>query len=83
MVIPLQGQYEQQCNAAALHQLGVTVIKKLSQKHSSYISTWLKEKKVIKINYPDQTEDIIKDKLFLNQNENVAINDFMRQSKFL
>jgi uncharacterized protein (TIGR00661 family) len=83
LVIPMKGQYEQQCNAAALHQLGVAVIKKLSKKHSSYISTWLKEKKAIKINYPDQSEDIIKDKLFLKQNENVAINDFMRQSAFL
>ena len=32
MVIPMKGQYEQQCNAAALKEMGVPVIKNLKEK---------------------------------------------------
>lgn len=33
MVIPIKGQYEQQCNVAALKEMGVPVIKSLKTKH--------------------------------------------------
>lgn len=59
MVIPMQNQYEQQCNAAALKAMGVPVIKKLKEKHIERIRDWITSDFKIEINYPDNTEKII------------------------
>ena len=59
MVIPMKGQYEQQCNAAALKDMGVPVIKSLKRKHIEKIRAWTEAKQVISINYPNSTERII------------------------
>ena len=59
MVIPMKHQYEQKCNARTLEYMGVPVIKSLKEKHHSKISDWIKKGKVLKVNYPDITEDII------------------------
>jgi len=59
MVIPMKGQYEQQCNAAALQQMGVPVIKSLKLKHLEKIKEWTLSHSVLSINYPDITEQII------------------------
>lgn len=59
MVIPMKGQYEQQCNAAALKDMGVPVIKSLKKKHTDKIRAWIVAKQVITVNYPDSTERII------------------------
>ena len=59
MVIPMQNQYEQQCNAAALKAMGVPVIKKLKEKHIERIRDWVVSDFRIEINYPDNTEKII------------------------
>ncbi|WP_276358983.1 glycosyltransferase family protein [Daejeonella sp. H1SJ63] len=61
MVIPMKGQYEQQCNAAALKDLGVPVIKSLKKKHISKISEWVSDGKIIPVNYPDKTAEILAD----------------------
>lgn len=57
-VIPTKHQYEQSCNAAALADLGVTVIDSLSSAHSEIFS-WLNNPPVLKINYADQTDAVI------------------------
>ncbi len=62
MVIPMKGQYEQHCNAAALEKMGVPVLKKLHLKYEDKIMDWLDSSKVIPVDYPDETEQII-DKL--------------------
>jgi uncharacterized protein (TIGR00661 family) len=59
MVIPMKGQYEQQCNAAALKEMGVPVLKSLKRKHVDKIKKWIKSGEVIKVEYPDQTEEIV------------------------
>jgi uncharacterized protein (TIGR00661 family) len=59
MVIPMQNQYEQQCNAAALRAMGVPVVKKLKEKHYENIYDWLSSTYKIEIAYPDITEQII------------------------
>ena len=59
MVIPMKNQYEQVCNAAALEEMGVDVIKSLKKKYISQINEWINGSKVIPINYPEQTEDIL------------------------
>lgn len=59
MVIPMKNQYEQQCNALALKEIGVPVIKKLSKKNLLKIAKWIKSDKKVTVNYPDVTEDIL------------------------
>jgi uncharacterized protein (TIGR00661 family) len=59
MVIPMQEQYEQHCNAAAAETLGVPVIKQLSRKYYERIKWWLVAGQPIKVDFPDQTADII------------------------
>ncbi|MDP4285958.1 MAG: glycosyltransferase family protein [Bacteroidota bacterium] len=63
MVIPMKGQYEQQCNAAALKKMNVPVLKKLKLSQLEKIKEWVKEGKIINVNYPDITERIV-DKIF-------------------
>ena len=59
LVIPMKNQYEQQCNALALKELGVTVIKKLNKKNSKTIAKWIQSNETVFVNYPDKTEDIL------------------------
>lgn len=59
LVIPMKGQYEQQCNAAALAGMGVPVLKSLKEKHQKKIRAWIDHPQFIPVNYPDITEEII------------------------
>lgn len=59
MVIPMKRQYEQHCNAAALSNLGVPVIKSLKKKHLEKIEAWVQNNSKVSVNYPDITENII------------------------
>ncbi|MEP6595933.1 MAG: hypothetical protein ABJA71_08290, partial [Ginsengibacter sp.] len=52
-------QYEQHCNAAALDQMNVDVLKSLNKKYLSQISGWIKSSKIIAVDYPDITCGII------------------------
>jgi len=60
MVVPMKGQYEQQCNAAALELMGVPVIKNLKEKQFGKIDRWLESEEKVTVNYPDQTRLIIR-----------------------
>ena len=59
LVVPMENQYEQHCNAAALQMMGVTVLKNLKKKQFTEIQNWLKEDMVVDVNYPDNTQEII------------------------
>jgi uncharacterized protein (TIGR00661 family) len=59
MVIPMKGQYEQQCNAAALKALGVPVLKNLKVKQVKKIQSWLSKDDVVRLQFSNQTEFII------------------------
>jgi uncharacterized protein (TIGR00661 family) len=59
MVIPMKGQYEQQCNAAALKALGVPVLKNLKVKQVKKIQSWLSKDDVVNLHFPNDTEAII------------------------
>ena len=59
MVIPMKGQYEQQCNAAALKALGVPVIKNLKIKQVKKIQTWLGNENNIPLHFPNDTDSIL------------------------
>lgn len=49
--IPIQGQYEQQCNAAALRQLGITTISTIDENFCRHFSKWMNEGKTVQIDY--------------------------------
>ena len=59
MVIPMKGQYEQQCNAAALNNMGIPVLKNLKKKQLDKIVQWVADRKQISVSYPDMTGQII------------------------
>lgn len=63
MVIPMKGQYEQQCNAAALKKMGIPVLKKLKISKVEKITEWVKKGEVIPVDYPNITQAII-DEIF-------------------
>lgn len=60
MVIPMKGQFEQQCNAAALEKMGVPVIKSLKRKHFEKIDAWLESNDKVEVYYPDITRLVIR-----------------------
>ena len=59
MVIPMKHQFEQHCNAAALADIGVPVLKSLKEKQFSKVEQWLLSNEAIKVDYPDQTDRIV------------------------
>ena len=59
LVIPMKGQFEQHCNAAALATMGVPVIKSLKSKNLPIIADWLQHGQAIQVHYPNETEQII------------------------
>ncbi len=59
LVIPMKNQYEQQCNAASLQNMGVKTMKSLKKKHSEVIEDWIHHALPIRFDYPDQSEEII------------------------
>ena len=58
-ILPMSNQYEQKCNAMALENMGVQVIWKKTKYLQAQIQEWLKSKKTVAVNYPDQTAQII------------------------
>lgn len=57
--IPIQGQYEQQCNAAALAQLGVPVLKKLDDDFTDHFNNWMNQPNAPTVKYDYSTEAIV------------------------
>ncbi|APZ46880.1 glycosyl transferase [Polaribacter reichenbachii] len=69
MVIPMKNQYEQKCNALALKEMGVPVLKKLSKKRITKIAKWIQADNLIDVDYEDTTEDLIEAILLPYYNE--------------
>lgn len=61
MVIPMKGQYEQQCNGAALKLLGIPVLKNLKQKQCKKVESWLQSDTHLAMDFSDETEWILND----------------------
>lgn len=59
LVIPMRGQYEQHCNAAALSVMGVPVVKSLKKKHLPKIGKWLEDTQHIKVHFPDIAAEVV------------------------
>ncbi len=58
-VIPMKGQFEQQCNAKALGEMGITVLSSLKRKHYLKLHTWLDETSKVRVNYPDNADELV------------------------
>lgn len=63
MVIPMKRQHEQQCNAAALAELGVPVIDALSAKNLKVFTQWLASEDKVQISFAEDTAAIAVGKL--------------------
>jgi uncharacterized protein (TIGR00661 family) len=59
LMIPMRGQYEQQCNALAASKLGVAVIETINADFVSHINNWLADDRRISVNFPDETAQIV------------------------
>lgn len=59
MVLPMKGQYEQQCNAAALKMMSVPVIKNIKSKQYKKVKQWIESDARVAIEFPDDTIFII------------------------
>ena len=59
LAVPMHHQYEQQCNALALENLGVPVIWKENE-FQRKLNDWVQNDNQIKVDYPDETEEIVR-----------------------
>lgn len=59
LVIPMKNQYEQQCNAAALAQMGVRVYDALHAGNSLAVIKWINSGQPVKVDYPDHKNAIV------------------------
>lgn len=57
--IPVKGQYEQQCNAAALINIGCSVAPKLSFSLIPELRAWVHQPQPKAVDYPDHTRQVI------------------------
>jgi uncharacterized protein (TIGR00661 family) len=68
MSIPIRSQYEQQCNAAALKEMGVYCLKKIGPDFETHFYHWLKNVNPIKVNYGNSIPQCL-DYLFAGKEE--------------
>jgi uncharacterized protein (TIGR00661 family) len=59
MMIPMKGQYEQQCNALAASKLGVPVVHEINDSFNTELEKWLNAPNNIKVNFPNETAQIV------------------------
>ena len=65
----MKGQYEQQCNEAALKLLGVPVLKNLNTKQFPVIKKWMEDDYQVVLSFPDETEYILDEIIESSVNE--------------
>jgi uncharacterized protein (TIGR00661 family) len=58
-VVPMSGQYEQCCNAEALSQMGVLTLPSLRRKHLPKLEEWLASESRLRVNYPDNADEVV------------------------
>jgi len=56
MCIPIKGQYEQQCNVAALQEMGVYTLKTIGEDFEEHFKKWIETPALIKVNYSNSVE---------------------------
>ena len=58
-VIPMRNQYEQECNALALSQMGVTVLDSLDLDSLGALRQWVASSYAVRMDYKDIAQDVI------------------------
>ncbi|MBS1532616.1 MAG: glycosyl transferase [Bacteroidetes bacterium] len=61
MMIPMTGQYEQQCNALAASRLGVPVVQAIDENFVDTVHNWISNGQRIIVDFPDETARIVDD----------------------
>lgn len=63
LAIPMKGQYEQFCNAAAMEQMGVPVVYNIDQNFIYILRDWVQNHEAVKVDFPDNAA-MITEKIF-------------------
>lgn len=61
LVIPMKGQFEQQCNAAALKLMGIPVIRNIKPKQYKKLKAWIESDARLVMDFPDETEWLLEE----------------------
>jgi uncharacterized protein (TIGR00661 family) len=59
LMIPMTGQYEQQCNALAASKIGVPVIHAIDESFTEQLNKWIADDNRIGVNFPNETAQIV------------------------
>lgn len=57
--VPMVNQYEQQCNAQAMKEIGITVVKEIDKEFVTKVKSWVQFGCPINVHYPDITGKIV------------------------
>lgn len=57
--IPIRGQYEQLCNAAALENIGITTLNKIDESFKSQFYNWILSSDTVQIDYSNTIPEIL------------------------
>lgn len=69
LAVPMSNQYEQQCNAVAMKDLGITVVKEIDQRFVGRLRSWLNFSFPVNIHYPDITGKIVEEVVLKHGNQ--------------
>lgn len=58
LAIPMLAQYEQECNAKALADMGVSILDSVGDGFTKEVQSWLQKAKVVDVDYPDHTDEL-------------------------
>lgn len=67
LCLPIRGQYEQRCNAAALKDYGVTIIDKISHNFTEQVYQWLQVSAAKQLSLSHSTYDIVQQAIELGR----------------
>jgi len=59
MMIPMKGQYEQQCNALAASKMGVPVVTEIDERFIFHLNNWISHDRRVIVDFPDETAKIV------------------------
>ena len=59
MVVPMKNQYEQQCNAEALKEMGIPVLYSFDKSKIQAIESWVTKGKCLKVNYSHNPRELV------------------------